>query len=211
MNCYIFEAMKKKFYVVWKGRHPGIYDNWDACLAEVDGFPGAQYKSFPDAASARQAFNEGIVEMGTGKTKILPDNHQQIILPSISVDAACSGNPGPVEYRGVDTQTGKEIFRRGPYADGSNNMGEFLAIVHALALLKKNNSKMPVYTDSATALAWVRDKKIKTKITPTATNKPLFELLERALQWLNQNTWENPLLKWNTEEWGEIPADFGRK
>jgi ribonuclease HI len=127
------------------------------------------------------------------------------------VDAACSGNPGVLEYRGVDTRSGAELFRQGPFPEGTVNIGEFLAIVHALAMLKKIQSDWPVYSDSRTAIAWVRDKKIKTNLQRTSKNEALFKLVDRALVWLNENRWKNPVRKWETTYWGEIPADFGRK
>ncbi len=43
---------KKKVYAVRKGRTPGIYMTWDDCKAQVDGFAGAEYKSFADPAEA---------------------------------------------------------------------------------------------------------------------------------------------------------------
>jgi len=132
-------------------------------------------------------------------------------MESISVDAACSGNPGMLEYRGVYTKTGKEIFHQGPFRNGTNNIGEFLAIVHALALLKQKNSQLPLYSDSRTALKWVQQKKAKTKLEKNEENEYLFELIARAENWLQNNEYSTPLLKWETEAWGEIPADFGRK
>lgn len=135
-----------------------------------------------------------------------------IIKESISVDAACSGNPGDMEYRGVWTANGQELFRIGPYRDGTNNIGEFLAIVHALALLKKqNDDKTPIYSDSRNAILWVKKKKANTKLARTRHNEIIFDLIARAEKWLRENTWSNPLLKWETKYWGEIPADFGRK
>ncbi|MBK8078903.1 MAG: hypothetical protein IPK25_00625 [Saprospiraceae bacterium] len=117
-----------------------------------------------------------------------------------------------MEYRGVETSSGREIFRVGPYPEGTNNIGEFLALVHALALLKKvNKPDMVIYSDSVTAMAWVRNKKIKTNLNRTEKNKPVFELMERALDWLQANTFTQKIMKWETEKWGEIPADFGRK
>ena len=130
---------------------------------------------------------------------------------SIAVDAGCSGNPGKLEYRGVYLRTGKEIFHQGPFEHGTNNIGEFLAIVHALALLKKNNSNMPVYSDSMVAQKWVREKKCKTKLERNDKNSALHRLVERAEAWLAANDYTNPVIKWQTEKWGEIPADFGRK
>ena len=117
-----------------------------------------------------------------------------------------------MEYRGVWTADNVEIFRFGPVDDGTNNIGEFLAIIHGLALLKKQKYfTTPIYTDSKTAIAWVVKKKANTKLKPTARNKELFDLIRRGEQWLKDNTWDNPILKWDTKKWGEIPADFGRK
>ncbi|MCH5177762.1 MAG: ribonuclease H [Prevotellaceae bacterium] len=130
---------------------------------------------------------------------------------AIAVDAACSGNPGPMEYRGVHLPSGKQIFHFGP-VQGTNNIGEFLAIVHALALLKQRNlPTMTIYSDSRTAQIWVQKRKCKTTLQRTPENAELFGIIERAERWLQTNTYSNPILKWDTENWGEIPADFGRK
>ena len=130
---------------------------------------------------------------------------------AVAVDAACSGNPGPMEYRGIYLRTGKELFHFGP-VHGTNNIGEFLAIVHALALLKqKGLDDMPVYSDSVNAQIWVRKKKCKTTLVRNAETEYLHGLIARAEAWLRNNDYKNPILKWPTEEWGEIPADFGRK
>jgi ribonuclease HI len=135
----------------------------------------------------------------------------EIILDSIAVDAACSKNPGPVEYRGVDTKSGITLFKVGPLADGTNNIGEFLAIVHALAMTAQQGVATPIYSDSRTALAWVRDRKCKTTLKSTPNNAKILELVKRAECWLQTHSYTNRLIKWKTEEWGEIPADFGRK
>ena len=135
---------------------------------------------------------------------ILPPS---VIADSLSVDAACSGNPGKMEYRGV---TGQEIFHFGPVY-GTNNNGEFLAIVHGLALLKQKNLNMPIYSDSRNAILWIKQKKCKTKLAPNAANAPIFDLIARAERWLHTHVYANAIIKWDTEKWGEIPADFGRK
>ena len=131
---------QKKFYVVWKGRATGIFDNWDDCKTQVAGFAGAEYKSFPTKALAIEAFGDSYEDYkgkDYSKVEALSEEERRRIgapiLRSYAVDAACSGSPGPLEYRCVDTQTSQEIFRRGPFTDGTNNIGEFLAIVHALA------------------------------------------------------------------------------
>ncbi|MCM1504867.1 MAG: ribonuclease H family protein [Muribaculum sp.] len=208
----------RKFYVVWIGHSPGIYDSWEECKAQIDGFPGARHKSFNSQTDATLAFRDNPDDMGLiraiGRHKKEIINYSafpEIRLDAIAVDAACAGNPGPMEYRGVDVGTGAELFHFGPVEDGTNNVGEFLALVHALALCKQQGWTMPIYSDSQTARAWVRNRKAKTSLKPTPRNGKLIELIQRAQRWLATNTYPNQILTWNTELWGEIPADFGRK
>lgn len=209
-----------KTYVVWVGRHPGIYESWEECKAETDNYPNARYKAFSSRTDAIMAYRESDEEASgilRSIAKHLKEeeppyfSNPEIITDSIAVDAGCSGNPGILEYRGVYLRTGKEIFHMGPFPLGTNNIGEFLAIVHGLALLNKNGSNMPVYSDSAIAIKWVKDKKCRTKLERNDKNVRLYELVERAEKWLNANTYSNPVIKWQTDRWGEIPADFGRK
>ena len=51
---------KNKYYVVWKGITPGVYDNWGECKAQVDGQDGAKYKSFETKEEATKAFEKRI-------------------------------------------------------------------------------------------------------------------------------------------------------
>ncbi|MDF1698144.1 MAG: ribonuclease H family protein [Saprospiraceae bacterium] len=204
----------KKYYAVWAGHRPGVYDSWQTCQMQIKNFPGAKYKSFKTEAEAEEALSEPYKKHIGNSTKKKQSNsgsHKGIIKQSVSVDAACSGNPGIMEYRGVHTGTKEEIFYQGPYKDGTNNIGEFLALVHALALFKKLNNNTIIYTDSRTAMAWVKNKKVKTTLKKNARNAVLFDLMDRAIKWLNENTYTNTILKWDTKNWGEIPADFGRK
>ncbi|MGM0377813.1 MAG: RNase H family protein, partial [Bacteroidota bacterium] len=132
------------------------------------------------------------------------------VLNSLAVDAACSGNPGIMEYRGVHVETDKEWFRAS-FKRGTNNIGEFLGIVHGLAELNRRNLNIPVYTDSSIALGWVKKKKCGSKLQRTPETEELFQLIERAEKWLKNNQYSQLVLKWDTKTWGEIPADFGRK
>ena len=129
---------------------------------------------------------------------------------AIAVDAGCSGNPGPMEYRGVYLGNTQQLFHYGP-VHGTNNIGEFLAIVHALALIKQKGLQMKVYSDSYNAILWVRKRQCKTKLARSPQTEGLFQLIARAEQWLVRNPDHAPVLKWETAQWGEIPADFGRK
>lgn len=204
---------KQKFYVVWKGREVGIFKTWKECEQMIKGYEGARYKSFETEEQAREAFAGGIPPynpFGTSsvKKKALIANP---ILNSICVDAACSGNPGVMEYRGVSTATRTELFHQGPFPEGTVNIGEFLAIVHGLSYLKLRGLSLPVYSDSVTAIKWVRDKKANTKLLRNTKNSELFNLVVRAENWLKVNSYDNPILKWETSAWGEIYADFGRK
>lgn len=209
-------AKKKKFYVVWFGNPAGIFDSWKECQRSIKGVKGAQYKSFETFAGAKKAFNREYSDyIGTTPKKTLSKEKLQLIgkpnLYSIAVDAASSGNPGVMEYRGVDTQTHKQLFHQGPFQQGTNNIGEFLALVHGLAFLKKHNSDRILYSDSKIAIGWVKRKKCNTKLKRSAKNKVLFELVERAENWLKTNEYITTIVKWETKAWGEIPADFGRK
>ena len=208
---------KNKFFVVWEGKEPGIYRSWEECKRQIHGFEGAIYKGFATDAEAREAMVSPCWNYIGKKAKEKKPTTEEIKktgMPdfnSLSVDAACSGNPGLMEYRGVYTKTGEEIFRQGPFKDGTNNIGEFLALVHGLAFMKQKNSPLPIYTDSKTAIAWVKTKKAKTKLEKNDTNAILFDLISRAEKWLAENKYSTQILKWETEVWGEIPADFGRK
>ncbi len=217
----------KRFYVVWKGRQPGVYDNIDDAMEQVDNYPGALFKSYPTASEAAKAYRKeeikeeknelGALLLNSARANIpaagKPDYMQfpEIDLNGWAVDASCLGNPGRMEYRGVELMTGRELFRIGPFEKSTNNIGEFLAIVHALALMEKNGENHTIYSDSVTGMAWVRNRKIKTQLERTPENEPCFKMMERALHWLNTHSYRTKIIKWQTELWGEVPADFGRK
>lgn len=228
----------RKYYVVWVGAQPGIYDSWTECQLQIKSYPGARYKSYPDKESAVRAYRGdpaaelGLVtaiarHMAAGKT--LPPKIDVpagapavrdytgvpgIRLEAIAVDGACSGNPGDMEYRAVRVADGVELFRRGKAQGliGTNNIAEYLGLIHVAAMLAaRGDFSRPIYTDSRTALSWLKRGHSKTTLERTPRTAPTLELLARADAWLAANTIKNPILKWDTDNWGEIPADFGRK
>ena len=204
---------KKKYYVVWSGIQPGIYTSWEECQAQISGVKQALYKAFDNLEEAQRAYASPPQEyIGAAKKEKKVDHTQvaSIIQNALAVDAACSGNPGMMEYRGVYIATGEEVFHFGPMF-GTNNIGEFLAIVHGLALLKQKNLDLPIYSDSYNALLWVKGKKCKTKLPRNEKSEQLFGYIDRAEKWLKENGYSTKLIKWETDKWGEIPADFGRK
>lgn len=220
---------KQKYYVVWVGKVPGVYTSWADCQQQVNQYTGAKFKAFESRSEAEQAFAAGYKNYwgqssagqgsaGAGGSagykrsrSMAPEEPGEIDYDSISVDVGTRGNPGPVEYKGVDTRTGDILFSCGPIAKGTNNLGEFLAIVHALAYLKKIGSSKTVYSDSLNAIKWVKQKKVVSTLPRDASTKEIWDLVDRAESWLRNNTYSNKLLKWQTKSWGEIKADYGRK
>lgn len=208
---------KIKFYVVWSGRQPGIYESWKDCLEQVHGFPQARYKGFKTREMAETAYDEDYREY-YGKNIFEPElSKEQLekigkpILESISVDGAWNTSTGEVEYQGVFTQNKQIIFKVGPFNNGTINIVEFLAIVHGLAYCKQKQLDLPIYSDSRNAINWVKRKKTNTYLEKTEENSKLFELIDRGIKWLNENEYSNQILKWETKAWGENPADFDRK
>lgn len=205
---------KQKFYVVWNGRRTGIFASWEEAKTQVSGFAGAQYKAFDTRAQAELAYKARyknfVRAKGLGWQARLFEGPPPLT-PSYCTDAACSGNPGVLEYRAVHTETGQALFARGPFPEGTSNIGEFLALVELLMLLSEKHDAAPIYSDSEIAIEWVKHKKCKTQLTPNERNAELFARIRYAELWLMFFDYPNLILKWLTDEWGEIPADYGRK
>lgn len=211
---------KNKYYVIWDGHNSGIYTDWDVAQKKLKGVPRDRFKTFGSKVLAERALAEGhekYIGKDFRKTQDLSQSEiDKIGSPvemSLAVDAACNEMTGIMEYQGVWTfDSESPVFRMGPYKGGTNNIGEFLALVHALALFQKDKDpkfkKMPIYSDSRIAMGWVKAGKCRTKATP---GREVRELIVRAEKWLATNTFKNPIWKWETKVWGEIPADFGRK
>ena len=223
---------KQRFYAVWQGLRPGVYSDWDECRRQVQGVQGAQYKAFDSLAEAEQALRLPYSAFATqrphseaprprpaqsalyvddnGLTAIRPGINNPPLLDALAVDAACSGNPGVMEYQGVYVATRTRVFHYRAER-GTNNIGEFLAIVHGLSYMKKHGLNQIIYSDSANAMLWVRQKTCKSKLPLDSRTAELWDYVHRAENWLRQNRYTTEVRKWDTENWGEIPADFGRK
>lgn len=209
-------SSKQKWYVVLKGRTPGIYTKWEDAKAQVFEFTGAAYKSFELKSQAEEAWakkrfpasdasGQPVSGNSRGSSPVKPPEG-----PFIVVDASSIRVPGPTEYQGFLMPEKRRLFGVS-IGLATNNIGEFLAIVHALAYLYKHESNLPIYSDSVTALSWVLKKKVKSDLTRDARTEEAWALVDRALQWLNTHQVTNRILKWETEHWGENPADYGRK
>jgi ribonuclease HI len=202
----------EKYYVVWTGRKRGVFASWASCSRSVFKFPGAKYRSFKTLVAARAAYAHGpIAKAAPLWTTAKPGP----VLPCIAVDASCRGPPGPTEFRGVMLLTpvapaGEVIFQSPVYKMGTNNIGEFLAIVRALMWLEQTNQDMAIYSDSAVAIAWIKNGRASSQME--GVSEDLKDELLKAEGWLviHANTITR-IHKWDTRAWGEIPADYGRK
>lgn len=208
-------AKKYNFYVVWEGNKVGIFNSWKECSDSIKGFAGAKYKGFVTMEEAESALKQDYTAFYKTQSKTtapkINKSHSQPPVTALCVDAACSGSNGVMEYRGVILPQRQQVFHRGPFPKGTMNIGEFLAIVTGLAMLEKNNWDMPLYSDSKTAIAWIKKKAINSKLERTDETEELFKVIDKAMEWLNTHGVKYEIKKWETDVWGEIPADFGRK
>lgn len=203
-------APKQKFYTVWVGKKPGVYSSWVECERQVKGVVGAKFKSYPTLELAKMALSHAPLWDPKPQSALIGREND---LPAeyLCVDAACSGSPGPVEWRVVKMPEGKIIQKKGPFQYGSNNIGEFLALVDAIRYRQRRSLDLAIYSDSITALAWVRNKKCKTTLDVENNNEQLSALIAEAETFLKNSGKFSALQKWDTNNWGEIPADYGRK
>lgn len=140
----------------------------------------------------------------------------------IAVDASTRGNPGPSEYRGIDLST-KQVLFHVKIGVATNNITEFIALSHAVLYAVKHDLITDIYTDSVTAISWLRKKTANSNLQSGRNTQTAIEYLgrvERSLKDLDiSKSGADELLinariyvlKWYSSEWGEIPADFGIK
>ena len=206
-----------KVYVIFNPlKLRGIYYTWEDCkttLKQCKGL-GHDYSSFKTLQEAQEAAKYGSLneyKVKKASTKLWLGKVQ---VPCLVVDAACSGCPGPVEYRGVVLPDGYEAFRHGPYVNGTNNIGEYLAIVTGLRWIEYRSLNFPLYSDSSCAIGWVKSHGLCNSHCDTI-GPDLKMLVDKAESWMRGPTAHNlvsqRVRKWETNKWGEAPADFGRK
>lgn len=130
-------------------------------------------------------------------------------ISKICVDGSCD-HEGNIQYRGVNCDTGEELFRFGPISNGTSNVAEFLAIVEAQEYLRKNSLLCPIYSDSMVARTWYRKKKHNSKLSGDSAGFVL-ALLQHAENLISLHKYKAHVRKWQTKKWGENKADFGFK
>lgn len=223
------------YYGVWQGRNIGIYSSWNECKLQVDGYKGAKYKKL-NAQNEQEAKNEFFEAMKNFQKKELNNKEQTKIVTQVTqlekkativqkaldypdgdyltVDGAAQGQEN-CEYQAVFSSSKKLAFKSKVFKGGTNNIGEFLGLVEAIKYILNNKITPIVYSDSVTAIAWIKYKKAKTTARDTGKiTDELEKLLQEAENFLVYNTEDIEKIsirKWNTKDWGEIPADYGRK
>jgi len=210
-----------KYYAVFEGRKPGVYDTWEECNRQVNGYSGATFRSYRTKAEAEKELDTYNSKKGAEKASTSVNNAE--VAPAtptsrpttgIFADGACSGNPGPMEYRviRISESTKPETIAKQSFDQGTNNVAEFLALVEALK--NTQDSHEPVYTDSTNAITWVERGGCNTQ---SSLSKDAQVAVDNAVKWLKslpqeqRANMEARIKKWDTQAWGEIPADFGRK
>ena len=149
----------KYFYVVRKGRRTGIFTTYAECEAQVKYYPGAIYKIFSTLAAAEYA-----LKYGWNRSNKMPSNFNNC---KVEINVSLPSSPclctdgskiklNSIEYRTVEYPSRKELFRYGPYPNGSNNIAEFLGLVATIRYCKHHSIELPIYTDSSVALIWVK-------------------------------------------------------
>ena len=230
---------KSKWYVIYRGRRVGVYDNWRECEQETRGFPDAKFASFDTYEEARCSFLKECI-CGGGDCEWVQKAFPSICtsspsgdtwrtceggpeIPCVCTDAACT-NPvgGDVEYRCVrisnKTAAVEQLFAFGPFRLGSNNIGEYVGLVRALMWTSTHDSlgSAPIYTDSRVAISWVSNPVAPgSNTTIKAIGDDLRAELKYCDDWIKTPVAKKEVLKrvrhWKTSCWGEIPADYGRK
>lgn len=158
--------MAGKYYAVRKGRTPGVYTTWEACKAMVDGYPGAQYKSFRTRGEAEEFAGTGAgkaaARQAASGPKAAADNYA-------FVDGSFNAATGVYGYGGFLVSGNERYVLQGsgcePQMAGMRNvagevLGSMAAMERALSLGLK---ELTVYYDYmgiemwATG-AWKRNK-----------------------------------------------------
>lgn len=197
---------KKKYYVVWRGRETGIFTSWDACLRSVNDFQGALFRGYSTWEEAHDAHLNGYWREVAKNKAVTPTT--EVIRHSFATDAVHNAD-GTFSYFITDIEQSRTIYRSPSFHDSNLNVCRFLAIVHALAILTKTSDTRPVYSPSATAISWVSRRECRTSLCRTLGNTVTFDLIIRAGRFLADNLMSNPILRWESESWGEVPNISG--
>ena len=159
-------TMNKKYYVVWKGSKPGIYDSWPAAKEQTEGRADAQFMGFPSKAEAQAAYQstytKALMRRSVNKTPSAHSSHAtKINTPmgnhlssnphgyngtadiNIYCDGACSPNPGKsgtgiAIYESINDKTQLTSLWYGLYqANGTNNTAELNGLLKSFEIAQQ--------------------------------------------------------------------------
>lgn len=161
--------MAGKFYAVRIGRTPGIYNSWDDCKAQTDGFPNATYKSFKTAAEAadfmgwsdssqkQMTINETV---GNKATEAIKDASENDLENVAYVDGSFNAATGEFSYGVVMFHNGQEhtfskSFSDPELASMRNVAGEIKGAEAAMEYAYKNGmTTLTIYHDYEGISKW---------------------------------------------------------
>ena len=136
-----------KFYAVRTGRNPGVYTSWDACRREVDGFKGAEYKSFKSRGEA-----EAYVEKGLRGERAEGDVNDTTLMKAF-IDGSYDNARKIYSYGSVITWNGQKIKLFGAdtdprFVEFRNVAGEIIAATRTLQFAVENEQPaIEIYYD----------------------------------------------------------------
>lgn len=193
-----------KYYVVWRGHSPGIYENWNACKAQVKGFKYSYYRVFPTFKSANEAFGLSLTEFK--RRQQFKENTFNLRPNSIVVSSKYEEKNMETVFTAFKVGDPPEIlFRTAICGKSTHNIVQFLALAASIKYCYENGLKSPIYSDNPVALKWIRDRKINSQVIRSDRNQEVFDLVDEAIYWLNCNSYNNQLIEWDVEKHGYLP------
>lgn len=145
--------MTKKFYAVKKGRSTGIFTTWEACKASVNGYSGAQYKSFSTVEEAEIYLK--------GETALQPDTSEEESCTAY-VDGSFDQAKKAYSYGCILLYQGRKIemskaFQGGEDISMRNVAGELEGAMAAMNFCEKQNIKiLHLYYDYQGIESWAK-------------------------------------------------------
>ncbi len=175
--------MAKKFYVVRKGKTPGIYENWADCKAQVDGFSGADFKSFLTLEEAKVYYGHST----DGNPEKLDIEALDEISAIAYVDGSYNVSTKEFSYGVVFIAKGKEIefSQKGENEELAlmrNVAGEIKGAEAAMRYALENQyKKLTIYHDYEGISKWCQGA-WKTNKEGTIAYKRYYDSIKRDLE-----------------------------
>lgn len=182
-----------KYYAVAKGRNTGVYNSWEECKCQVDGFSGSIFKSFKTLEQAKAFLKLHILttkrkrinlkrkrESSDSEEEIVPKKKRKIETHvEIFTDGGCTGNGTRSACGGIGVYFGGNDSRNlSKKMNGvqTNNTAELSAIIEALRICLNYEENVEINTDSEYAIKGI------TGVNRIKKNSSLFKKIEALLK-----------------------------